>query len=54
MSEALKIHKKLKGKIEICPKIKVSKKNLGLVYTPGVAEAAKEIAKNPGGNYKNN
>lgn len=52
MSKALEIHKKLKGKIEICPKIKVTKKNLGLIYTPGVAEAAKEIAKNPARSFE--
>jgi malate dehydrogenase (oxaloacetate-decarboxylating) len=45
--QALKIHKKKKGKIEISPKIKVSAKNLKLLYTPGVAEVAREIAKNP-------
>jgi malate dehydrogenase (oxaloacetate-decarboxylating) len=43
--EALKLHRKLKGKIEIYPKIKVSKKNFSLLYTPGVAEVAREIAK---------
>jgi len=47
MNEALSIHKKLKGKIGIKPKVKVSKANFGLIYTPGVAEVAKEIAKNP-------
>lgn len=47
MDEALRIHKKLKGKIEIRPKIRVSKRNLHLVYTPGVAKVAKEIARNP-------
>jgi malate dehydrogenase (oxaloacetate-decarboxylating) len=43
--EALKLHRKLKGKIEICPKIKISKNNFSLLYTPGVAEVAREIAK---------
>src|SRR3989344_211890 len=47
MDEALKIHKKLKGKIEIKAKIRVSKENIHLIYTPGVAEVAKEISKNP-------
>ena len=47
MNEALRIHKKLKGKIEIRVKIKPSKKNIHLIYTPGVAEVAKEISKNP-------
>lgn len=52
MSRALDIHKKLKGKIGICPKIKVSKENLGLIYTPGVVEVAMEIAKNPRSSYE--
>lgn len=47
--EALKLHKKLKGKIEIKPKIGVSKENLSLLYTPGVAAVAREIS----GNAKN-
>jgi len=47
MNKALEIHKKLKGKIEICPKIKVTKKNLGLIYTPGVVEVNREIVKSP-------
>lgn len=47
MTAALKLHQKLKGKIGIRPKIRVSPKNIGLVYTPGVAEVAKEIARNP-------
>ncbi|MDP2741167.1 MAG: malic enzyme-like NAD(P)-binding protein [bacterium] len=51
-NDALNIHKKLKGKIEICSKIKISKKNLKLIYTPGVAEVAKEIAKNPKSSYE--
>lgn len=47
MNKALEIHKRLKGKIEIKVKIKPSKKNLPLIYTPGVADVAKEISKNP-------
>jgi len=46
-NEALRIHKENKGKIEIAPKVKVSKENLKLLYTPGVAEVSREIAKNP-------
>jgi len=42
---SLTIHKKLRGKIEIKPKIKISKANLHLLYTPGVGKVAKEIAK---------
>jgi len=45
--EALKIHREKRGKIEISPKVKVSKENLKLLYTPGVAEVVREIAKNP-------
>lgn len=45
MSKVLDIHKRLKGKIAIKPKIKVSSKNIGLIYTPGVVEATKAIAK---------
>jgi malate dehydrogenase (oxaloacetate-decarboxylating) len=47
MTKALKLHKELRGKIEIGPKIKVSKENLPFIYTPGVAEPAREISKNP-------
>lgn len=45
--DALEFHKKFKGKIEIKPKMKVSQKNLHLVYTPGVAEVARKIARDP-------
>ncbi len=46
--ESLKLHKRLKGKLEIVPKFKVKdKEDLSLVYTPGVAEVCKEIAKDP-------
>ncbi len=47
MNKALKLHQKLRGKIEIKPKIKVSKRNLHLIYTPGVADVAREVSKNP-------
>ncbi|MBS3125845.1 NADP-dependent malic enzyme [Candidatus Woesearchaeota archaeon] len=37
----------MKGKIEVCSKIRIeSRKDLSLVYTPGVAQACIEIAKN--------
>ena len=52
MNKVLEIHKRLKGKIEICPKIKVTKENLGLIYTPGVVEANREIAKNPASSFE--
>ncbi len=43
--ESLKLHREKKGKIEIRPKIIVrTKKDLSLVYTPGVAAASREIA----------
>ncbi len=45
--KALKIHQEKKGKIQISPKVKVSKENLKFLYTPGVAEVAREIAKDP-------
>lgn len=46
--EAIKLHKKNKGKIEVVSKIPLSTgKDLSLVYTPGVAEPCKEIKDNP-------
>src|SRR3989338_3585507 len=39
------LHKKLKGKLELKPKIKVDKRNIKLLYTPGVADIVKIIAK---------
>lgn len=45
--ESVELHKKLGGKIEIVSKHKIKDKNdLSLLYTPGVAEPCKEIAKN--------
>jgi len=45
---ALKLHKELVGKIEIVSKGELnSPDDLGLLYTPGVAEPCKVIAKNP-------
>ncbi len=44
--EAINLHKKLRGKIEISSKHQVmTKEILSLLYTPGVAEVSKEIAK---------
>ena len=44
MENALSLHKRLKGKVEVRSKISLrSRKNLSLAYTPGVAEAVKEI-----------
>ncbi len=46
--EALYLHEHLRGKIKITSKFDVrSKEDLSLVYSPGVAEPCKEIAKNP-------
>jgi len=51
--EALEIHERHKGKIEVISKIPVkNKKDLSLVYTPGVAEVCKEIAINSENIYK--
>jgi len=45
---ALELHKELAGKIEIISKVELnSPDDLSLVYTPGVAEPCKLIAKNP-------
>src|SRR3989344_1421595 len=45
--EALDLHKKLRGKLEIKSRVKItSKKDLSLAYTPGVAEPCKKIAEN--------
>lgn len=50
--ESLELHKKLKGKLDVVPKIKVKDKHdLSLVYTPGVAEVCRQIAKNPQKSY---
>lgn len=51
MTKALDLHKKLKGKIEIKAKVKVTKENFGLIYTPGVTDVTKKIAKNPESSY---
>ena len=44
--ESLKLHAKLKGKLEIVPKVKIeNKQDLSLAYTPGVAEPCLAINK---------
>ncbi len=44
--KALKLHRKLKGKISVFPKVKIkTKKDLSLVYTPGVATVSSYLAK---------
>lgn len=46
--EAIKLHKKHLGKIEIVSKIDVTtEEQLSLVYTPGVADVCKAIVENP-------
>lgn len=45
--KALELHVKLKGKISVISKQKVTPENLALLYTPGVAEPCKEIQQNP-------
>lgn len=46
--KAMRLHKKLNGKISIIPKIKVkNKSDLSLVYTPGVAAVSKHLSKFP-------
>ncbi len=45
-SQSIKLHKKLKGKLEIISKVPLkTKKDLSLLYTPGVAQPSKDIAK---------
>ena len=41
--EALELHRKLRGKFSIKPKVKLTDKLLSLTYTPGVAEVSREI-----------
>ena len=44
--ESLKLHAKLKGKLEVVPKVKIeNKQDLSLAYTPGVAEPCLVINK---------
>ncbi|WNJ21438.1 NADP-dependent malic enzyme [Pontibacter sp. G13] len=46
--ESLFLHKRLGGKISIMPKLNVQNKDdLSVMYSPGVAEPCKEIAKHP-------
>ena len=52
-AESLKMHEKLKGKLEIKSKIPLnSKDDLSIAYTPGVAEASRKIAENKEDVYK--
>lgn len=46
-SQALVLHKKLRGKLEIISKVKIkNKKDLSLIYTPGVAAVSTYVAQN--------
>lgn len=50
---ALKMHQKLRGKIEVVSRAKVNtKEELSLAYTPGVAVACKEIQKDVSQSYE--
>ncbi|SHD75960.1 NAD(P)-dependent malic enzyme [Schnuerera ultunensis] len=50
---SLELHEIKKGKIEVAPKVMVrNKKQLGLIYTPWVAEPCKEIQKDINKVYK--
>ena len=50
--EALALHKKWRGKIEVNSTVEVkTKKDLSIAYTPGVAEPCLEIEKNPDLSY---
>lgn len=52
MENALSLHRRIKGKVEIKSKISLkSRKNLSLAYTPGVGEAVREIFKNKAAVY---
>ena len=43
---SIQLSKKIGGKIEIKSKVKLTKENLPILYTPGVADVSKAIAKN--------
>ena len=43
---SIQLSKKLGGKIEVVSKIRLTKKNLKVLYTPGVADVSMAIAKN--------
>ncbi|NNU75982.1 NAD(P)-dependent malic enzyme [Clostridium estertheticum] len=51
--ESLKMHEKYTGKLEIKSKVKIeTKEDLGLAYTPGVAEPCRRIHENEENVYK--
>lgn len=45
MEESIKLSKKIGGKIEVKSKIKLTKENLKVLYTPGVANVSNAIAR---------
>jgi malate dehydrogenase (oxaloacetate-decarboxylating) len=52
-TESLQLHRKHRGKIEVCSKVPVTnRKELSLAYTPGVAEVCREIHRNKDLAYK--
>lgn len=52
-SESVALHLKNKGKIAVMPTVSVTaKEDLSLVYTPGVAQVSREIAKNPNESFE--
>jgi len=45
---ALKLHQRIRGKLEICSRVPLKdKENLSLAYTPGVAEPCRRISQDP-------
>ncbi len=50
--EALTLHEAFRGKLGVAPKKKLAPSNLGLLYTPGVAEPCKKISENPEDVYR--
>ena len=51
--ESLKLHERLKGKIEVVATVPVkSREDLSLAYTPGVAQPCLEIQKDPEKSYE--
>src|SRR6056297_2172518 len=51
--ESLKVHEKLKGKINVVSKVEVkTRDDLSIAYTPGVAEPCKKINENKEDVYK--
>jgi len=45
--QALALHKKHQGKLEVRGRVRLSKDNLGLLYTPGVGAVSRHLAAHP-------